>query len=172
MLLDPETLALAPAIEPIIAGEHERGPAKRELMQCQAEVSTKPCRDGRELLEDLRSVRETLIADALRAGVVVAGAGTHPFSDPEDQPITAAHRYRELVAALRYSARRTLCFGMHVHVAVGGADKAMQIIEAMIPDLPILLALSTSILTTNGTGIGGSRSNRRGARPLSTGGVT
>jgi hypothetical protein len=38
-LLDPGTLALAAAIEPIIAGEKEHGPAKRVLMQCQAEVS-------------------------------------------------------------------------------------------------------------------------------------
>jgi carboxylate-amine ligase len=35
-------------------------------------------------------------------------------------------------------------FGMHVHVSVGGADKALQIVEAMVPELPLLLALSAS----------------------------
>ena len=33
---------------------------------------------------------------------------------------------------------------MHVHVAVDGADKAVRVIEALLPDLPTLLALSTS----------------------------
>jgi carboxylate-amine ligase len=144
MLLDPRTLALAAAIEPIIAGEKEHGPAKRELMQCQAEVSTRPCRNADELLGELVALRATLRRDAAREGVLVAGAGTHPFSRAEDEPITPAHRYREMVAALRYPARRTLCFGMHVHVAVGGADKALQIIEALLSELPLLLALATS----------------------------
>jgi len=53
MLLDSETLALAAAIEPIIAAEHERGPAKRELMQCQAELATRPCRTAAELRDEL-----------------------------------------------------------------------------------------------------------------------
>ncbi len=144
MLLDPATLALAAAIEPIIAGEKERGPAKRELMQCQAEVSTRPCRNVDELLEELVALRATLRRHAAGEGVLVAGAGTHPFSHAEEQPITPAHRYREMVAALRYPARRTLCYAMHVHVAVGGADKALQIIEALLAELPLLLALSTS----------------------------
>jgi len=144
MLLDPRTLALAAAIEPIIAGEKERGPAKRELMQCQAEVSTRPCRNVDELLEELVALRATLRRHAAGEGVLVAGAGTHPFSHAEEQPITPAHRYREMVAALRYPARRTLCYAMHVHVAVGGADKALQIIEALLAELPLLLALSTS----------------------------
>ncbi len=144
MLLDPGTLALAAAIEPIIAGEREHGPAKRELMQCQAEVSTRPCENVDELLAELVALRETLRNDAAREGVLVAAAGTHPFSHAEEQPITAAHRYRELVAALRYSARRTLCYAMHVHVAVGGGDKALQIIEALLGELPLLLALSAS----------------------------
>ncbi len=144
MLLDPATLALVAAIEPIIAGEREHGPAKRELMQCQAEVSTRPWASAAELLEDLVALRETLRRDAAREGVLVAGAGTHPFSHAEEQPTTSADRYREMVAALQYPARRTLCYGMHVHVAVGGADKALAIIEALLGDLPLLLALSSS----------------------------
>src|SRR6266581_4180521 len=102
MLLDPQTLALAAAIEPIIAGEKEHGPAKRELMQCQAEVSTRPCRSVDELLEELVALRATLRRHAAGEDVLVAGAGTHPFSHAEEQPITPAHRYREMVAALRY----------------------------------------------------------------------
>jgi len=77
-------------------------------------------------------------------GVRIAGAGTHPFSLAEEQAITSRDRYRELLAALRYPARRELCFGMHVHVAVGGADKAIRVLEGLVPELPLLLALSAS----------------------------
>jgi carboxylate-amine ligase len=49
-----------------------------------------------------------------------------------------------MMAELRYPARRTVVWGMHVHVAVGGADKALAVVEALIPDLPLLLALSAS----------------------------
>jgi carboxylate-amine ligase len=144
MLLDPATLALAAAIEPIIAGENDNGPVKRELMQCQAEVCTRPCLNAAEILEELSTLRALLERDAAAQGVLVAALATHPFSHAQDQPVTHADRYRELVAALRYSARRTLCGGMHVHVAVGGADKAMAVIEALVRDLPLLLALSAS----------------------------
>jgi carboxylate-amine ligase len=33
---------------------------------------------------------------------------------------------------------------MHVHVAVGGSEKAIQVLEAVVGDLPLLLALSVS----------------------------
>jgi carboxylate-amine ligase len=63
------------------------------------------------------------------------------------------------VAALRYPAERFVCFGMHVHVAVDGATKALQLIEAILPDLPMLLALSTSspFLAGQETGLASTR---------------
>lgn len=144
MLVDGRTLEPAAAIEAIIAGEADHGPAKRELMQCQAELSTGPCRTAGELHEALVSLRAQLRRDADAHGVLVGAAGTHPLSLAEDQPITTAPRPREILAALRFAARRTLCFGMHVHVGVGGSEKAFQILEALIGDLPLLLGLSAS----------------------------
>jgi len=65
---------------------------------------------------------------ARQKGLRVGSAGTHPFSLFERQRITARDRYRNLVDQLQYVARRELIFGMHVHVAVDDAEKAIQIV--------------------------------------------
>jgi carboxylate-amine ligase len=159
MLLDDETLGLAQAIEPVLRRAGGAGPLKPELMQCQVEISTSPCRLATEALEQLAELRRSLVREAESCGIRVAATGTHPFSPIEEQRFTSRDRYRELAAALRYAARRVAVFGMHVHVSVGGADKALQIIEGMLPELPLLLALSTSspFLSGEETGLASTR---------------
>ena len=74
----------------------------------------------------------------------VGSAGTHPFSLFEPQRITARDRYRALVDQMQYVARRELIFGLHIHVAVDDAEKAIQVVNGLLVELPILLALSAS----------------------------
>src|SRR5207244_2181494 len=74
----------------------------------------------------------------------VGSAGTHPFSLFERQRITARDRYRALVDQMQYVARRELIFGMHIHVAVDDADKAIQVVNGLLPHIGPLLALSAS----------------------------
>lgn len=143
MLVDRGDLALAAGVEQVLAASHDDR-IKAELMQCQVEVATTPHRTAASALDDLLDLRARVIRIAERGGFAVAASGTHPFSYAESQALTVRDRYRELVAALRYPLRREVCFGMHVHVAVGGADKALRVIEALLEDLPLLLALSTS----------------------------
>ncbi len=159
MLLDRDTFALAHAIEPVLRESAGPGDLKAELMQCQVEIATTPCRNAGEALEQLVGLRAELIRRADACGVRVAASGTHPFSRMEEQQVTARDRYRELIAALRYPARRVVVFGMHVHVSVGGTAKALAVMEALLPDLPILLALSTSspFLAGEETGLASTR---------------
>jgi carboxylate-amine ligase len=143
MLLDAHDLALAPGVEQIVSGVSDDR-VKPELMRSQIEVATSPSRSIADALEDLLDLRSRVIRVAAEHALRVAGCGTHPYSLAEDQQLTARDRYRELAAELRYPLRREVCFGMHVHVAVGGPDKAMRVIEAMLADLPLLLAVSAS----------------------------
>ena len=143
MLLDADDLALAPGVEQIVSGVSDDR-VKPELMRCQIEVATSPSRSVAGALDDLLDLRSRVIRVAAEHALRVAGCGTHPYSLAEDQQLTARDRYRELAAELRYPLRREVCFGMHVHVAVGGPDKAMRVIEAMLADLPLLLAVSAS----------------------------
>jgi carboxylate-amine ligase len=143
MLVDARDLTLAAGVEPILSDLRDTR-IKPELMQCQLELATSPCDGPADVLTELTTLRARTISAARAHGMRVAAVGTHPFSLAEAQPITARHRYRELVAALRYPVRREACCGMHVHVAIADPDKALQMIEALLPDLPALLALSAS----------------------------
>ena len=62
----------------------------------------------------------------------------------EDQRIVGRDRYRDLISALRFVARQELIFGMHVHVGVEGADKAIHVADGMRVHMPVLLALSVN----------------------------
>ena len=62
----------------------------------------------------------------------------------EDQEIIDTPHYRDRRGALRYVAWRNNTFGLHVHVAVRGADRAVAVADALRTVLPELLALSGS----------------------------
>ena len=143
MLLDADGLALAPRVEQVVEAIGDDR-VKRELMQSQIELATSPQRTVAAAEDELRELRARVIGIGAQLGLRLAGSGTHPFSLSESQPFTVCDRYRELAAALRYPLRREACFGMHVHVAVGHPDKAMRVTEAVLWDLPLLLAVSTS----------------------------
>jgi carboxylate-amine ligase len=144
VLVGGDELAPVPLVARIVAAVGDPEHVKPELMRCQLELATPPCRTSSEVLDALRALRVSgRLAAALYDARLVA-AGTHPVAIAEEEPITDNDRYRELIAELRYPVRRELCCGMHVHVAVGGAEKACHVVEALVPDLPLLLALSAS----------------------------
>src|SRR5204863_5488700 len=96
---------------------------------------------------------------AATKGLRVGSAGTHPFSLFERQRITAHDRYHNLVDQMQYVARRELIFGMHVHVAVDGPEKAVQVVNGLLAHLSQLLALTASSPFWRGepTGLASSR---------------
>jgi glutamate---cysteine ligase / carboxylate-amine ligase len=130
-----------------------------ELMQSVLEIATPVCRTAGDVQRELTTlrgyVRDVAAAHRLRVG----SAGTHPFSLFERQRITAKDRYRVLIDQLQYVARRELIFGMHVHVAVDDPDKAIQVVNGLLPHLAPLLALSASSPFWRGepTGLASSR---------------
>ena len=83
-------------------------------------------------------------AAAERRGLAIGSAGTHPFALWEDQRVTQEERYRELVATLHFVARQELIFGLHVHVGIDDADKAIHVANGMRVHAPLLLALSAN----------------------------
>ena len=75
---------------------------------------------------------------------MIGSAGTHPQARWEDQRITAAPRYRDLVEELRFVARQEIIFGLHVHVGLDDPNKAIHVANGMRVHVPILLALSAN----------------------------
>jgi glutamate---cysteine ligase / carboxylate-amine ligase len=147
MLLDAETFDLVQHIDTVLAAVagHELEPViNAELMQSVLEIATPVCHTPGEVAGQLRQIRGYVIGVAREQGMRVGSAGTHPFSLFERQRITAKDRYRSLVDQLQYIARRELIFGMHIHVAVDDAEKAIQVVNGLVPQLGPLLALSAS----------------------------
>jgi glutamate---cysteine ligase / carboxylate-amine ligase len=144
MLVDPDTMALVPTAPDLLEATDDPDHIKAEIRQCMIEISSRPCGTTRELREDLGALRQRVIQAAAERGCRVAGGGVHAFSPPEDQAVTDTPRYRDVIVESGYPGRRSLVLGTHVHVAVASADKALGVTEALLDDLPTLVALSAS----------------------------
>jgi carboxylate-amine ligase len=148
MLLDPEIWDLVQHIDSMLARVSDDGVFEArinpELMQSVLEITTPVCRTAAEVHEQLRMLRSYVAGIARDEGCRFASAGTHPFSLFERQRITSKERYHQLVEDLQLIARSELIFGMHVHVAVDGADKAVHVANGLAAHIPQLLALSAS----------------------------
>jgi glutamate---cysteine ligase / carboxylate-amine ligase len=147
MLLDGESFDLVQHIETVLAAVEGHELATRvnaELMQSVLEIATPVCHTPADVAGQLRRLRGYVCEIARDRGMRVGSAGTHPFSLFEQQRITAKDRYRALVDQMQYIARSELIFGMHVHVAVDDPEKAIQVVNGLIPHLAELVALSAS----------------------------
>jgi carboxylate-amine ligase len=162
MLLDSETLDLVQHIDTVlaaVAGHELEERINAELMQSVIEITTPVCRTAADVERELAGLRSYVTSVAAGKGLRVGSAGTHPFSLFERQRITARDRYQNLVDQMQYVARRELIFGMHVHVAVDGPEKAIQVVNGLLAHLAQLLALTASSPFWRGeaTGLASSR---------------
>ena len=147
MLLDGESFDLVQHIDTVlasVAGHELETQIKPELMQSVLEIATPVCRTATDVDRELRKLREYVTSVAAGESLRVGSSGTHPFSHFERQRITARDRYRALVDQLQYVARRELIFGLHVHVAVDDPEKAIQVVNGLLLELPSMLALSAN----------------------------
>ena len=161
-LLDGETFDLVQHIDTMlgaISGHELEARINAELMQSVIEITTPVCHSAGDVLRWLTTLRGYVTEIAQSKGLRVGSAGTHPFSLFERQRITAKDRYRALIDQMQYVARRELIFGMHVHVAVDDPEKAIQVVNGLLPQLAPLLALSASSPFWRGeaTGLASSR---------------
>src|ERR1041385_2324311 len=143
MICDARSFDLVNAIESLLEDAPD-GEIKPELMESVLEISTDPCANTVEAGEQLRALRRQVCETAAAKDLVIGSAGTHPFAMWEDQRIVARPRYRDLISALRFVARQEIIFGMHVHVGVEGAARAVHIANGMRVHVPVLLALSAN----------------------------
>jgi glutamate---cysteine ligase / carboxylate-amine ligase len=161
-LLDGRTLDLVQHIETMldaVSGHELEERINAELMQSVIEITTPVCRTVADVNRALLELRGYVTEVARSKGLRVGSAGTHPFSLFERQRITAKDRYRALIDQMQYIARRELIFGMHVHVAVDDPEKAIKVVNGLLPQLGPLLALSASSPFWRGepTGLASSR---------------
>jgi carboxylate-amine ligase len=145
-LVDPDTRELRSHVSEIL-DEGKLPPGEQvqpEMIQSMIEVGTGVCADVQEARAEVIKLRGVLSTLASKQGLVIVAAGTHPFSQWQDQKIYVNRSYESIVDENQMVARSLLTFGLHVHVGVPNPERAIQIMNAIRYLLPHLLALSTS----------------------------
>jgi carboxylate-amine ligase len=147
MILDAETFAQVAGVERILRradGVELPGKLKTELFASIVETNTAVCPTVAEVEEALPVLRSTASEAAAAEGLVLAAAATHPFAEPLEQPIVQEERYLTFKAYGGISVRHQGVQGLHVHVGMPSPDDCWRCLEAILPWLPVVLALSAN----------------------------
>jgi carboxylate-amine ligase len=116
-----------------------------------AEIQRTTVETNTEAVDSLAGLREELVR--LRRGIVdvatpesigIAAVGTAPMSAFPDFELTTTGRYGRMQEQYRLLVDEQLICGLQIHVGVSDRDLAVQIMQRIAADLPILLALSAS----------------------------
>jgi carboxylate-amine ligase len=142
MLLDRATLDLAPRAEEVLAAAGADGRFKLEMPAAQLELITLPCSTVGEAAAQLEAGRAALREAASGIGRLAA-AGAHPTAAPEGV-LNDHERYRLTREEFGRVAHAQLVFGLHVHVRVAGARRAVAVHNALRSYLPQLAALAAN----------------------------
>ena len=144
-IIDPETRELKSYITEILSGDSMiLDEVKPELHQSMVEIGSRVCRNPQELRGELVRLRGLVMDLAGKNGLVIAAAGTHPFSCWTKQEITPLERYIGVRQDLQDLAQQLLIFGTHIHIGIEDQDFLVEAMNVSRYLLPHVLALSTS----------------------------
>jgi carboxylate-amine ligase len=146
-ILDPETLELTNRFEDLQTAAQGTPLAEHlvgELIASEIEVRTGRCESFAEAASRMAERRMQLHELAQSHDLGLASTGTHPWSRWQDQRIIDTPHYRRNDEILGYVVWRNNSFGLHVHVGIRGADRAVAVCNLLRNYLPELLALSAS----------------------------
>ena len=165
LIVSPQTLDLVPenrALLEALAGDERFHP---ELRASQLEIVTPVCGSAAEVASVLADARRTLVA-AAAGRVRILAAGTHPFATDWGE-ISDDDRYRVIEDEYLWAARRSLTCGLHVHVAVGGAERSLAVFNALRSYLPEIacVAANAPFLEGEDTGLCSVRPKLMGSLP-------
>ena len=116
-----------------------------------AEIQRSTVETNTDVVDSLAGLRAELLR--LRRGIVevaahdqigIAAAGTAPSSAFADFELTTTGRYGRMQEQYRLLVDEQLICGLQIHVGVPDRDLAVEIMQRIARDLPVLLALSAS----------------------------
>ncbi len=127
-----------------VSGHELEARINPELMQSVLEITTPVCRTAGDIERELVSCART--SPGSRGSRACASARPERIHSACSSGSGSRRRTgtAQLIDQMQYVARRELIFGMHVHVAVDDPEKAIQVVNGLLPHLAPLLALSAS----------------------------
>jgi carboxylate-amine ligase len=147
MIVDAETYDQVAAVDRLLRGVEGTelpGRLKTELFASVLETNTFVCETVGDVDDALPALRRAASRAAEAEGLAIAAAATHPFARPEAQPIVKEERYVSFAGYGGISVRRQGVQGLHVHVGMPTAEDCWRCLTAIVPWLPVVLALSTN----------------------------
>ena len=117
---------------------------ERELLAAQVEVATAPTYSPAAARAQLLELRAGLAEAAREHGILVLASGTQPLARWDRQRQTRKERYDRLMQQMQMLGQRNVVCGMHVHVEVPRPAERVDLMNRMLPFIPLLLALSAS----------------------------
>ena len=135
------------------------GRLDHELFKCVIETQTPTVDDVAGARDALVATRDALADHAEAHGYRIAAVGLHPAARWRELEHADKPRYRSQLDRIQYPQHRNLTAGLHVHVGVDDADKAVWIANELRWHLPVMLALSANSPYWNGfdTGLASAR---------------
>lgn len=120
------------------------GPAVTfEMMQSQIELVSPVFAHSDQAWETMSAVRRQVSEVANSMGLGIIACGSHPLARWQQQTPTDKPRYQRIARTYQIIGARDFICGLHVHVAVPHGDR-VQLMNRLMPWLPLFLALSTS----------------------------
>ncbi|MFL5893612.1 MAG: YbdK family carboxylate-amine ligase [Thermoleophilaceae bacterium] len=147
-ILDPDTRGLTPrftdlkraaADDPVLVDA-----IAGELIESEIEIRSGKADSWWAAVTQQREARARLFGLAAAQNVLLAATAAHPWSPWQDQRIIDTEHYRRVAEGLQYVAWRNNTFGVHVHVGIRGADRAVAVCDRLRPVMAELLAISAN----------------------------
>jgi carboxylate-amine ligase len=151
------------------AVQAEMPKVERELVQCQVEIASPPSTSSAEAGAHLAQLRKKLTEIGQAHQILVLAAGTHPVARWARQRVTSKDRYKSIMQMTQMAGKRSLVCGLHVHVQVPRPEERIDLMNRLLPYMPLLLALSASSPFWGGrpTGLAAYRLSAWGEMPRS-----
>jgi len=147
-VVDAETHEPVPASDTLlddadVPAELE-GHVGTELFKFVFETTTEKTETLKGAREEMERKRAALVEHAREHGYEVLAAGLHPSARWDEHEHAEGPRYRQQLNRIRYPQHRNITAGLHVHVGLDDADKAVYVADEARRYLPLVLALSTN----------------------------
>src|SRR4028118_781008 len=123
-LVDPASRALVTAVGAVMEVGNGAGLVTSELSRAGVGVASPVFETVSDLARELPALRRRVAEMARGAGVEIVAAGTHPFSEPTEQPLAEGAHNRRVEDEMGWVARTQAIYGLHVHVAVPDGEAA------------------------------------------------
>ena len=142
-LIDLQSWKLVPRAPQILA-RLPRDNYSAEIQRSTVETNTDVVDSLAGLRSELLRLRRRIVEVAAPDGIGIAAVGTAPSSAFADFELTTTGRYGRMQEQYRLLVDEQLICGLQIHVGVPDRDLAVEIMQRIARDLPVLLALSAS----------------------------